>query len=238
MQDLDTGQLWTPTALPIRGSGTYIARHGFGYSRFQHEFSGIAAEMTQFVPLDAPAKIIRLSCATRDGDPDPRGHGLCRLGAGHVAGGKRTVHPDAHRSCDRGVLVQNSFSTAFPGRIAFADFGEGTTSLTADRAEFIGAGWGVLATPAGLRNDRLSGRPALPLTSAPLPRRPDARPGRDGHADLPDRPDRQRHKRQRSYPKPSCRRHRNASDGGQGSLGHASRHGSGPLARPARWTSF
>jgi cellobiose phosphorylase len=36
LQDLETGQLWTPTALPIRGPGTYIARHGFGYSRFQH----------------------------------------------------------------------------------------------------------------------------------------------------------------------------------------------------------
>ena len=30
-------RLWTPTALPIRGPGTYVARHGFGYSRFQHD---------------------------------------------------------------------------------------------------------------------------------------------------------------------------------------------------------
>ena len=60
LQDLDTGQTWTPTALPIRTQGTYVARHGFGYSRFQHRAHGIAADMVQFVPLDAPVKITRL----------------------------------------------------------------------------------------------------------------------------------------------------------------------------------
>ena len=37
LHDLDTNQVWTPTALPIRGRGTYIARHGFGYTSFEHE---------------------------------------------------------------------------------------------------------------------------------------------------------------------------------------------------------
>ena len=39
-----TGDLWSPTALPIRDGGTYIARHGFGYSRFEHEANGIALD--------------------------------------------------------------------------------------------------------------------------------------------------------------------------------------------------
>src|SRR5690606_40726691 len=41
LRDLDTGAIWTPTALPIRGPGRYTARHGFGYSKFEHEAQGI-----------------------------------------------------------------------------------------------------------------------------------------------------------------------------------------------------
>ncbi len=33
--DLDTGEVWSPTASPIRDNeGTYVARHGQGYSKF------------------------------------------------------------------------------------------------------------------------------------------------------------------------------------------------------------
>ena len=36
VRDLDSGNLWTPTALPIRHeSAPYIVRHGRGYSRVQ-----------------------------------------------------------------------------------------------------------------------------------------------------------------------------------------------------------
>src|SRR3989338_1989419 len=41
--DEETGELWTPTALPIRfDNATYIARHGQGYSSFEHFSHGIA----------------------------------------------------------------------------------------------------------------------------------------------------------------------------------------------------
>ena len=37
LRDDDTGELWSPTALPIRdATATYMARHGRGYSRFEH----------------------------------------------------------------------------------------------------------------------------------------------------------------------------------------------------------
>jgi cellobiose phosphorylase len=78
------------------------------------------------------------------------------------------------------ILAQNTFSTAFPGRIAFADFGAEVTSLTADRAEFIGPG-GTLASPGRpsqahpFRHDRPRPRPLRRLAA---PR--DPAPGRDG----------------------------------------------------------
>ncbi len=163
LQDLESGQIWTPTALPIRGPGTYIARHGFGYSRFEHEANGIAAEMTQFVPLDAPAKITRLQL--RNSGTTTRSLSVTAYAEwvlGTARGGSASYIITRTDAATGAILAQNSFSTAFPGRVAFADFGAGTSSLTADRAEFIGRG-GSLASPAGLHTGQLSGAtgPAL-----------------------------------------------------------------------------
>ena len=42
LRDEESGELWCPTAQPIRDDlGAYVARHGWGYSRFQHEAHGI-----------------------------------------------------------------------------------------------------------------------------------------------------------------------------------------------------
>ena len=63
--DNDTGDLWCPTALPIRDeSGSFVIRHGRGYSRFEHTEHGIALDLLQFVPLDDPIKISRLKLTT------------------------------------------------------------------------------------------------------------------------------------------------------------------------------
>src|SRR5208282_4129462 len=61
LRDEDSGELWGPTALPIRDeSSPYVVRHGQGYSRFEHEAHGIALDLLQFVPLHDPVKISRL----------------------------------------------------------------------------------------------------------------------------------------------------------------------------------
>jgi cyclic beta-1,2-glucan synthetase len=53
-----------PTALPIRiEAATYIARHGRGYSRFEHTSHGIESDVLQFVPLDASIKVSELQVA-------------------------------------------------------------------------------------------------------------------------------------------------------------------------------
>ena len=40
IRDEGTGEVWSPTALPVRDeSAVYIARHGHGYSRFRAFFS-------------------------------------------------------------------------------------------------------------------------------------------------------------------------------------------------------
>ena len=65
LRDEETGEIWSPTPLPIRGDGSYVVRHGQGYSRFEYEHQGIATELTVFVPQEDPVKISRLSIENR-----------------------------------------------------------------------------------------------------------------------------------------------------------------------------
>ena len=68
MRDEDTGEVWGPTALPIREkTASYAVRHGQGYSRFDHHSHGIALELLQYVPVDDPIKISRLKIANHSG---------------------------------------------------------------------------------------------------------------------------------------------------------------------------
>ena len=61
LRDEDTDELWCPTASPIRDdTAAYVATHGWGYSRFEHEAHGIASDLLAYVPLADPIKISRL----------------------------------------------------------------------------------------------------------------------------------------------------------------------------------
>ena len=163
LHDLDSGATWTPTALPIRTSGTYLARHGFGYSRFEHAVNGIEADMVQFVPLDDPVKITRLTL--RNTGPGVRrlsvtGYAEWVLGTSRSATAAHVI--TAADPVTGAIFARNPFAIAFPGRVAFADLGAETASLTADRTEFLGQN-GSMAAPAGIGALPLSGRtgPAL-----------------------------------------------------------------------------
>ena len=55
LRDEDTGELWGPTAAPIHDRAAFhSARHGQGYSRFEHESHGIALDLLMYVPLEDP----------------------------------------------------------------------------------------------------------------------------------------------------------------------------------------
>lgn len=64
IRDEETGVFWTPTASPIREETAYRARHGTGYTVFEHNSNGIEQELTVLIPLDAsggdPVKLQRL----------------------------------------------------------------------------------------------------------------------------------------------------------------------------------
>ena len=160
IRDESTGELWSPTALPIRDeSATYVARHGQGYSRFQHESRGILCDLVQFVPSDAPVKISRLVLQNNSG----RARRLSVTAyAEWVLGSSRSATaPYVVTEIDAAsgaLLARSLWSGEFAGRIAFADLGGRQNSYTGDRTDFLGRNGGPERPAALERGEPLSRR--------------------------------------------------------------------------------
>ncbi len=159
VRDEATGDLWSPTAQPIRDGGTYVARHGRGYSRFEHQARGIALDLLQYVPVADPIKISRLTL--RNLTTRPRRLSVT-VYQEWVMGTRRgasapfiTTAIDAETGA---IVARNPWNIGFSGRVAFADLAGRQTAWSADRTEFLGRN-GSPATPAALVGRmRLSGR--------------------------------------------------------------------------------
>ncbi len=151
VRDDETGELWGPTALPIRTEeATYVARHGPGYSRFEHVQDGIALDLVQFVPLDESVKVGVLAIENRSGRRrrlSITAYAEWTLGTSRGAAAP-TVITDLEPET-RAILARNPWNPDFGGRVAFLDLGGRQEAWTADRTEFIGRN-GALDRPAGL----------------------------------------------------------------------------------------
>ncbi|PLP98020.1 GH36-type glycosyl hydrolase domain-containing protein [Cupriavidus pauculus] len=158
VRDEDTHKIWSATAQPIRDNGTYMARHGHGYSRFTHEANEIALALLQYVALDDPIKISRLTLRNLSGTPrrlSVTAYTEWVLGTSRSASAPFiTTAPDPTTGA---LLIRNPWSTAFAGRVAFADLRGKQTAWTANRAEFLGRNGGPEAPAALLGEVPLSG---------------------------------------------------------------------------------
>ncbi|HVC00718.1 MAG TPA: glucoamylase family protein [Steroidobacteraceae bacterium] len=165
LKDEDTEELWGPTLLPIRDPHAYhCARHGQGYSRFEHESHGIATDLLQFVPLHDPIKISRL----RIRNASTRHRRICVTAYVEWVLGVAREHSAPFIVTDwdgpsGALFARNTWDEVFGSRVAFADLGGRQTDWTADRREFLGR-HGTLARPAALlRNVALSRRTGAAL---------------------------------------------------------------------------
>ena len=139
IRDLDSGELWSPTALPIREHGSpYLCWHGQGYTRFEHRTHDIACELLQYVPLEDPVKISRLRLINQSSRPrrlSVTGYLDWVLGDQRQ---KTAFFLVTGQDRETGALwARNPWNIAFEGRVAFFDL-RGASAFTTDRAEFLG----------------------------------------------------------------------------------------------------
>jgi cyclic beta-1,2-glucan synthetase len=151
LRDEDSGELWSATALPIREeTSPYIARHGQGYSRFEHSSHGIALELLQYVPLEDPIKISRVKIHNQSRQSRRLSItayvewvlGTSRAGSAPFVA--TTIDPETGA-----MLARNQWRTDYGSRVAFADLAGRQVAWTGDRTEFLGRN-GTLDHPAAL----------------------------------------------------------------------------------------
>ena len=152
LRDEESGELWTPTALPIRlENARYTARHGHGYSRFEQNSHGILSELLQFVSWDDPVKISTLileNQSSRARKLSVTGYVEWVLGTSRASSAPFVVTESDPAS--GALFAGNPWNAEFGKRIAFVDCAGRQSSWTGDRTEFIGRN-GSLAQPAALR---------------------------------------------------------------------------------------
>jgi len=163
LRDEETGQSWSPTPLPAGRAAPTVVRHGAGYTTYLQERNQLATELTVFVPVDDPVKVLRLRIANRDSRPR-------RLAAAFYAewvlGTVRDqtvwtivteVEPESGA-----LFARNAFNPEFGSAVAFADTSLRPRTVTGDRTEFIGRNRSM-GRAAALGRSELSG-----LTGAAL----------------------------------------------------------------------
>ena len=163
LRDEESGASWSPTPLPIRESDAYRARHGQGYSVFEHNSHAIGQELTVFVPVNQsgggePVKIYRLRL--RNDSSKNRNLSVIWF-ASLVMGTVREdtqLHIVTSRDEQSGAILARQYrSGPYTGHVAFAASHPAPTSYTCDRTQFLGRNRTV-TNPIALQLSRLDNR--------------------------------------------------------------------------------
>jgi cellobiose phosphorylase len=158
LRDEETGDLWTPTSMPLGPTATVTVHHGQGYTRYTHDSHNLYQDLLLFVPIDDPIKLV---CLTIRNESDRPRRLSVTYYAEWVLGTVRENAPlQVVCECDAesgAMLARNAWAGDFAQKIAFVASGSPAQSTTADRTEFLGE-HGSVSTPAGLKRVRLSDR--------------------------------------------------------------------------------
>lgn len=163
IRDEETGEFWSPTPLPASGRHGYVCRHGFGYSAFEHDETGIRSEMNCYVAMDAPVKFVVIKLhnhSKRTRQLSLTGYWELVLGEWRHANLMHIVtESDLHSGA---VFARNAYGKGCANRVVFAHVSDANSidlerTVTGNRTEFIGRN-GSLANPAAMRRKQLSDR--------------------------------------------------------------------------------
>ena len=162
LRDEESGVCWTPTASPIREETAYRARHGAGYTVFEHNSHGIEQELTVFVPVDEnggqPIKLQKLQLrndSSRRRKLSVTYYVEWTLGENREASQRHVVtHWDEEV---RALIARNRYHPEYGERVAFATLNPPPESYSDDRTSFLGRNRSP-ANPAAMEQTRLSRR--------------------------------------------------------------------------------
>ena len=161
IRDDEIGAVWSPTAKPIREKDAYRARHGQGYTTFEHNSHAIEQRLLTFVPVDdaggQPVRLQRLRLrnnSSRRRKLTVTSYATLVLGSDPEETGMHVVTKWDLQS--QSLFARNSYNPEFCDCITFATSAPTPTSFTADRAGFIGRNRS-LRDPAAMEHERLTG---------------------------------------------------------------------------------
>ncbi|HEY3490487.1 MAG TPA: glucoamylase family protein [Candidatus Deferrimicrobiaceae bacterium] len=162
IRDEESGSFWSPTAAPIREESAYRARHGAGYTVFEHNSHGIEQELTVFVPVDdeggKPVKLQRLrlkNASSRRRSLSVTYYTDMTLGENRESTQMHVATQWDEESC--GLFARNRYNPDYGERVAFAAITPRAESYGGDRTAFIGRNRSM-TDPAGMEQTRLSQR--------------------------------------------------------------------------------
>jgi len=165
LRDEESGHFWSPTALPARGQGLYLSRHGFGYSVFHHRETGLDSELTVLVAVDAPVKLAILTVSNNSGrirKISATGYVEWTLGETRSKSAMHIMTQPAGVAAGCGVLATNFYGSNGSERTSFFAVSGVHCSLTGDRRAFLGRN-GTQRAPAALAQHMLSGTTGVGL---------------------------------------------------------------------------
>lgn len=163
LRDEASGEYWQLAPNRTSDNRTYRIAHGRGYTRYEHESHGLQQEMTVYVPLEDPVKLIQLQLHNTTEEPRT-------LSVTYYAEWVLGVHREGSSSFivtewdeEHGMLMaRNTYQENFRDATAFlavytqAEEAAGGRTWTGDRLEFIGRK-GTVADPAAMSRIDLSG---------------------------------------------------------------------------------
>jgi cyclic beta-1,2-glucan synthetase len=162
IRDEETGVYWNPTALPIRQETAYRARHGAGYTVFEHNSLGLEQELTVFVPMEEgggePVKVQRLRL--RNDSSRRRRFTITYYVEWTLEEHRESSQMHIVTRWDeemQALVAQNHYHPEYGERVAFATMSPNPESFTADRTTFLGRNQPI-SDPSGLDRAQLSNR--------------------------------------------------------------------------------
>ncbi len=162
IRDEESGVFWSPTAAPIREETAYRARHGAGYTVFEHNSHGIEQELTVFVPVDEnggqPIKLQRLrltNASSRKRRITVTYYVELTLGENRETSRMHAITRWDNET--QALFAQNRYHPEYGERVAFVAVSPQADSYGGDRTSFIGRNRS-LAQPVAMEQARLSQR--------------------------------------------------------------------------------